>query len=200
MNQVKAMSKVNEITANPFAYFAAKTEAPLYSDVIGTISAASLDVMFNALYGERIVFDNFIKDSALNESVLDVIWLEYADRWQDIREYLALDFSPIDPYHETETYSRNYESKNDGTSTDDDTNNVAGFDSESPVVDTTQQGKTQTTDNRTDTESYTRTKTGSIGNVNQSDLISSALELRKQKFVDILLNDVSGALTLQVYE
>lgn len=194
------MSKINEITAKPFAYFSTKTDSPSYTEVIGELSADSLDTMFNALYGERIVFDNFIKESALNETVLEVVWLEYADRWRNVREYLQLDFTPTDPYHETETYTRNYESTGAGTTTDDDTNNVAGFDSTSPVVDTTQQGKTQSTDNRTDTETYTRTKTGANGSANQADLISGAIELRKQKFVDILLTDVSGALTLQVYE
>lgn len=194
------MSKVNEIAAAPFAYFNSRTTAPLYADVIGEVPADNLDIMFNALYGDRIVFDSFIAAGALREPVLDVIWDEYADKWRNIREYLGLDFSPVNPYHETETYSRTFESKNDGTTADDDTNNVAGFDSISPVVDTTQQGKTQTTDTRNDTETYTRSKTGAVGNVNQAALISSALELREHKFIDILLHDVSEALTLSVYE
>lgn len=193
------MTKLNEITAKPFASFNAQT-SPTYSSVIGDISADSLDVMFNALYHDRTVFDNFIEDSALNETVLSVIWQELAPRWSKIREYLELDYSPINPYHESETYKRDYSSNESGTSKDNGTDNVAGFDSTTPVVDTTNEDTGSDTNERTDTESYTKEKSGNVHVIDQAQLIESSMRLRENKFVDILLKDVGNALTLSIYE
>lgn len=196
------MTTLNELNAAPFAYFKAHmTDSPSYSDVIGdNLLADDLDVMFNALYGSRIVFDNFIKDSALNDTILNVLWWEYAGRWQKIREYLQLDYTPTQPYNETETYSRSFNTDGSGNVTEDNGHSIYGFDSDSAVGDTADANKTDSTTTRKDTETYTRTKTGNSATVDQSDMIENAIRLREHKFVDILLKDMGDALTLNVYE
>lgn len=199
MAGVLKMTKINEITAKPFEHFYNMTATPSYSDVIGDIDAESLDNMFNALYGERIVFANFIKDSALNETILNVLWWEFAGKWQKIRDYLNLDYSPISIDTETETYQRDYSSDDTNSITDTNNNNVYGFDSTSAVGDTSSDGKTDSNGTRKDTETYTRTKTGNSSN-DPAELIESALRLREHRFIDILLKDMGGALTLNVYD
>lgn len=177
------------------------------------------------------------------ESRAPFVLAMYKDKWQKYWDNFAITYQPLSPYLVTEngtedreidrldttTYGRVIDTtgsdtgtvKNDGESSNNNHNNVFGFNSTMPVPSDTNTGTDTSTDTQTrnltatgkttnsgsdtlgrsdtDNMEYSRTKSGNLGYQSAQDLLMAEFELWKETFFEYVFRDIDRLITLAIY-
>lgn len=153
-------------------------------------------------------------------SIANNIIQRYSDKWSKIYSaYINSEYNPLENYNMEQTETPNVthdvtESKKtkieQTTDVVESNVNTYGFNSVTPVPQSSADGQTKITtegsdnDNashRVESETGTRdlTRHGNIGVTTSQQMLESELELRKFKFIDMLMNDVDDIMCLSIY-
>lgn len=156
---------------------------------------AKLDRVYYLAHSYNKYISNYYQlmiDNNLESSIaLDILQM-FGDKWRREYEALTADYNPINNYDMTEHEEVN------SKATVNSSNKRYGFNTpdNSPVGDidaeTTSEGSKD--DNYRDL-----TRSGNIGVTTSAQMIQGELELRKNKFFDIVMNDIDSMLCLKVY-
>lgn len=193
--------RVSDMKAcDPFARIKA-LDATGYAAAFGETNPDTLDSRFVLQFGEREVSPTAIDATgAFRDFAINGVWLTYRDKWQRYAELFGLQYDVLKPYSLQVDYSKTYKTDDATTRTSSESDKVSGFDSDSLVDSSATSGESTTGDKRNQTTTTTRTTTGHQSGRMVSDLIQGDLDLHRQMFFGIVLNDMKGELTLSIYD
>ena len=130
------------------------------------------------------------------------IFLKYNENWKRIYESLFADYNPIQNYDSTEEITRSGDDKTSVNTDYSQKEKVSAFNT-STMLDnreTTSNGLASNNYSKTDYNSKVKTtKSGNIGVTTSQQMIESELQLRKNKFYEILFNDCDEIFTNNLY-
>lgn len=175
-----------------FFYYMNQANSTKYKELFGDYDTG-IDTYFYFLYGFRPA-SNILAQNTLT-SVGNVLMFRYYDKWKKLHDTLLTSLN-IEDGEKTET-KETYTGNGTNNSTSNDTTKVYGFDSE--------EGKTDTTNDKTNTGSNqnTYTKDNTITKTNAKDTIENIKNemsiLTNYDFLIMVINDILTTVSQQVY-
>lgn len=193
------MKTVNEIitTENSFFDVMKASYDTLYIDLFGDTSVNDLDMMLLVKCGNR-----YCSPLLSHHDITDVITfivIKYGENWKRIKETLHLDYDVLSPYKVTQQTKVDKTATNSNTGESKQKNDIVGFDSNVPTPSSVDTNTDTNTTNATETATTTITNSGNNGNINYTDLITKEIEVRKNSFINLVLNDIQSQITLDIY-
>lgn len=201
------MKRVSEIITTENSLFEVMNDEypELYSElfneyngiVIENTDASDLDMCLLVTCGERYAAPLLVHHDM--SKVVGFIVKKYGDNWKRVKSALTAEYDILKPYNVESVTTGEKNATNDTTSESTDKTGVTTFDNEVATdnkVDTNnntvkiEQGETQNT---------TVKHSGNNGNVAISALIMNEIEVRKNSFVSIVVNDIQSQITLDIY-
>lgn len=169
-----------------------KTLAPIYSRLI-----------------DKYIADGYSNTEAIiyaNTKLIKVIENKYLTNWNKLAIALFSEYNPINNYDMTENKKINVNTEMNvtGTTSESETNKIAGFNSdEASVVTEGKKSGSQITDttgakNKNEQEEEL-TRSGNIGVTTSQQMIESEIKLRRANIIDIIFNDMDKILFLDYY-
>lgn len=144
--------------------------------------------------GDKYISGYYNKMIDANKTISDIakdLKAMFYNRWLKIYKSLTAEYDPIENYDMTEHEEVNSKLKNTASS------KRYGFNTESDAVgdlDTENESSGSKDDNYRDLHRH-----GNIGVTKPSDMVLSELEVRKNKFYDIMMKDIDTMLCLKIY-
>lgn len=201
------MKRVNELITPENSFFTVfQTEHHnLYMELFETfgeqileaVPPESLDMQIMVKCGERYAAPLLIHHS-MSEAV-DFIVKRYGDGWRRIKMALVADYDVTKPYNVQSVTTGEKNASNDTTSNSTDKTGVVGFDSEIATDNTVDTNENTVNIAQNESTNTTVIHSGTNGNVSIPSLIASEIEVRKNSFISIVVNDIQSQITLDIY-
>lgn len=192
------MKTVNEIITENSFFNAMKTSYDaLYGELFGNTSVNDLDMELLNKCGNR-----YCSPLLSHHDITDVITfivIKYSENWKRIKETLRFDYDVLSPYKVTQETKVAKTATNSNTGESKQQNGIVGFDSDVATPSSVDTNTDTNTTNATESTTTTVTNTGNNGNTNYADLITKEIEVRKNSFIDLVLNDIQSQITLDIY-
>ena len=139
-------------------------------------------------YNEMLDHNKTIGDIA------SVVFNRFKDKWEKSYDALMMEYNPINNYDMTEKETVNSKI----TSSTDINNETYGFNSPNPAP--TDNGKSETvTSGSKDDNIRELERSGNIGVTTSAQLVAGELELRKNIFIESVMNDIDSIMCLKIY-
>lgn len=180
------------------------------------VDPAAADTYMFLTCGEKIpqtILDNFTNDEGVITgtkltALANVIYNVNINSWCHEYKALTSEYNPIENTDYTETHKGTANTTGNTTATTtgsiDNTGDVYGFNSSSAVHDT--KGTTTYNDHETSnditsdtTNELTIRKHGNIGVTTNAQMITSDLEVWKNKFIEYMIKDICNLIALSIY-
>ena len=201
------MQKVNEIinAENSFFEVMLDEHAELYEELFNTVNgvhientaADDLDMQLLVNCGERYAAPLLVHHDM--SKVVNFVVKKYGENWKRVKKAMTAEYDILKPYNVESVTTGKKQATNDTTSKSTDKTGVVGFDSEVATDNTV-----DTNDNTVKIEQGENTNTtvvhsGNNGNIQISSLIMNEIEVRKNSFISIVVNDIQSQVTLDIY-
>ena len=180
------------------------------------VDPAAADTYMFLTCGEKLpqkILDNFTNDEGIITgtkltALANVIYNVNINSWRHEYKALTSEYNPIENTDYTETHKGTANTTGNTTATTtgsiDNTGDVYGFNSSSAVHDT--KGTTTYNDHETSnditsdtTNELTIRKHGNIGVTTNAQMITSDLEVWKNKFIEYMIKDICNLIALSIY-
>ena len=139
-------------------------------------------------YNEMLDHNKTIGDIA------SVVFNRFKDKWEKSYDALMMEYNPINNYDMTEKETVNSKI----TSSTDVNNETYGFGNSNPAP--TDNGKSETvTEGSKDDNIRELERSGNIGVTTSAQLVAGELELRKNIFIESVMNDIDSIMCLKIY-
>lgn len=190
------MRKVSEILNDECSLFSTMETAysELFTSLFGDTTAAELDLQLLVNCGERYAAPLLSKYEITD--VVDYIVTRYGHSWSKVKNVLNAEYNALQPYNNTQTTESEKTAEQNDTTTNETA--VFAFDSGTTATDTDTDTSTREA-TQTNTDTTTVTSSGNNGNVATQDLITKEIELRKNSFILLVINDTQAVITLDIY-
>ena len=128
--------------------------------------------------------------------IANVIFNRFKDKWKKIYDAMMKEYNPLENYSMVEDENVN----TDITNTSNGSSNVFGFNTESEdgVADSKNEGS-NTTSGKFDDNHRKLTRSGNIGVTTSQQMLESELEIRKNIFIENVMNDIDSIMCLKIY-
>lgn len=193
------MIKVNELITNENSFFG--TFEQLYSDLyyklFGDIPTQTLDTQLLVSFGER--YSSPLLSHYNMEKVVEYIVTKYGESWKKVNDVLTAEYDVTNPYNMTYTTTAEKTAEKNNTGESTNKTAIVGFDNTEPVDNDIDKNTSTETNTESETITTTNTRKGNNGDTNYTKLITSEIELRKNSFITIVVNDIKTQLTLDIY-
>lgn len=128
--------------------------------------------------------------------IANVIFNRFKDKWKKIYDAMMKEYNPLENYSMVEDENVN----TDITNTSNGSSNVFGFNTESEdgVADSKNE-VSNTTSGKFDDNHRKLTRSGNIGVTTSQQMLESELEIRKNIFIENVMNDIDSIMCLKIY-
>lgn len=128
--------------------------------------------------------------------IANIIYNRFSEKWKHIYDAMMLEYNPLENYSMVEDENVN----TDITNTSNGSSNVFGFntDSEDGVSDSKNE-VSSTTSGKFDDNHRKLTRSGNIGVTTSQQMLESELEIRKNIFIEMVMNDIDSIMCLKIY-
>lgn len=201
------MKKVSEIitTENSFFETFLDEHGSLYDELfntfnnvhVGNTEAEDLDLQLLVNCGERYAAPLLIHHDM--SKVVNFVIKKYGDNWKRVKAALTAEYDVLKPYNVESVTTGEKNATNDTTSVSTDKTGVVGFDSEVATDKTVDTNDNTVNIKQDETTNTTVKHSGVNGNIPISSLIANELEVRKNSFISIVVNDIQSQITLDIY-
>lgn len=201
------MQKVKEIltTENSFFEVMLDEHADLYEELFNTVNgvhidntaADELDMQLLVGCGERYAAPLLVHHDM--SKVVNFIVKKYGDNWKRVKKALTAEYDVLKPYNVESKTTGDKQATNDTTSESTDKTGVVGFDSDVATDNTVDTNNNTVKIEQGETTNTTVTHSGNNGNIQISSLIMNEIEVRKNSFVSLVVNDIQSQITLDIY-
>ena len=144
-------------------------------------------------YASRFYLTMLEHDKTISD-IANIIFNKFSDKWKRIYDAIMMEYNPINNYDMVENEKVN--SKIISTVGTD--NKTYGFGSGTPAP-TDTADSTSTTEGDKDDNYRELTRSGNIGVTTSAQLLEGELEVRKNIFIDIVMNDIDTIMCLKLY-
>lgn len=144
-------------------------------------------------YASRFYLTMLEHDKTISD-IANIIFNKFSDKWKRIYDAIKMEYNPINNYDMVENEKVNSKI----TSTVGTDNKTYGFGSGTPVP-TDEAASTSTTEGTKDDNYRELTRSGNIGVTTSAQLLEGELEVRKNIFIDIVMNDIDTIMCLKLY-
>ena len=193
------MKKVNEILNDTTSFFTALKVgyADLWHELFQENTPTALDIQLLVKCGER--YASPLLTHYEIAKVVEFIATKYGESWKRIDKTLKLEYDVLKPYNveQSTTVEKTATNTNSGVSRQE--NGIVAFDSDTATPSTVDTNADSNTQNVTENETTTVVNSGNNGNMKYTDLITNEIEVRKNSFIDLVLNDIQSQITLDIY-
>lgn len=128
--------------------------------------------------------------------IANVIFNRFSEKWKKIYDAMMKEYNPLENYSMVEDENVN----TDITNTSNGSSNVFGFNTQSD--DGVPDGKNEvsnTTSGKFDDNHRKLTRSGNIGVTTSQQMLESELEIRKNIFIETVMNDIDSIMCLKIY-
>lgn len=201
------MKRVSEIitTDNSFFEVMLDEHAELYNELfntmhgvhIGNTEPDELDMQLLVGCGERYAAPLLVHHDM--SKVVGFVVKKYGDNWKRVKEALTVEYDVLKPYNVESVTTGEKSATNDTTSVSTDKTGVVGFDSEVATDKTVDTNDNTVNIKQGETANTTVKHSGNNGNVANAALIMNEIEVRKNSFISIVVNDIQSQITLDIY-
>lgn len=128
--------------------------------------------------------------------IANVIYNRFSEKWKRIYDAMMMEYNPINNYDMVENENVN----TDITNTSNGSSNVFGFNTESEggVPDGKNEVSNTTSGKFKDNYRELR-RSGNIGVTTSAQLLAGELEVRKNIFIESVMNDIDSIMCLKIY-
>ena len=144
-------------------------------------------------YASRFYLTMLEHDKTISD-IANIIFNKFSDKWKRIYDAIKMEYNPINNYDMVENEKVNSKI----TSTVGTDNKTYGFGSGTPAP-TDEAASTSTTEGTKDDNYRELTRSGNIGVTTSAQLLEGELEVRKNIFIDIVMNDIDTIMCLKLY-
>jgi len=191
------MQKVKDIlTSNNNLFNALQTNySTFYTSILEDKDPVLMQNLLIIQCGERVASPLLLKYTL--DEISDILVVVYGDSWGRIKDALETQYNVDKQYNHTtvENVEKTYNAENNDTTAN--TIGVYGFDSTDATDSQKEDNSTDYTRDEERLESKTSVTTGNNGNIQGS--IEKEVRLRKLKFYDIIIKDISDKISLDIY-
>lgn len=201
------MKKVNEIltTENSFFETMLDEHGRLYDTLFNVgfefqtenTEPKELDMMLSVNCGERYAAPLLVHHDM--SDVVGYVVKKYGDNWLRVKDALLAEYDLLKPYSVDTVTTGNKNADNDTTSNSTDKTKIVGFDSAEGVDSNIDTNDNTVKVKQTEKSDSTVKTSGNNGNLPFASLITSEIEVRKNSFVAIVINDIQSQITLDIY-
>lgn len=197
------MKRVNEILTSENSFFTTfwQTHQPLFGDLFYDFGEQpepdELDMMLLVNCGERYAAPLLVHYDI--EKVVNYVVHKYGESWKRVKAALTAEYDALKPYNVTVTTTGEKAVTNDTTSKSTDKTGVVGFDSDVATDNTVDTNDNTVNVEQGENTNTTATHIGNNGNTPISSLIANEIEVRKNSFISIVVNDIQSQITLDIY-
>ena len=165
-----------------------------YSSLFDDMDAETLDDLLIIKCGEREIAQPYLTP----EKIVRVLLALFGDTWKRYKQALNLEYPLNETYRMIVSNTSNKTVENTFTGNDTKNDKVFGFDAVTPTDSAVQESNSNNSSNATETGNGETVTSGS--NVPIQDTIKKELLLRKaNNYINIVLDDIKGYITLMVY-
>lgn len=128
--------------------------------------------------------------------IANVIFNRFSEKWKHIYDAMMKEYNPLENYSMVEDENVN----TDITNTSNGSSNVFGFNTQS--VDGVPDGKNEVSNTTSGKfkDNYRQLKrSGNIGVTTSQQMLESELEIRKNIFIETVMNDIDSIMCLKIY-
>ena len=128
--------------------------------------------------------------------IANIIFNKFSEKWKRIYDAMMLEYNPIENYSMVEDENVN----TDITNTSNGSSNVFGFNTESE--DGVPDGKNEVSNTTSGKfkDNYRQLKrAGNIGVTTSQQMLESELQIRKNIFIETVMNDIDSIMCLKIY-
>lgn len=201
------MKRVNEIISAENSFFEVMNDehSDLYRELFNEVNGVfidhtepdELDMQLLVACGERYAAPLLVHHDM--SKVVSFVVKKYGDNWKRVKSALTAEYDIMKPYNVETVTTGEKNATNDTTSESTDKTGVTTFDNEVAT-----DNKVDTNNNTVKIEQGENTTTttkhsGTNGNVPTSSLIMNEIEVRKNSFISIVVNDIQSQITLDIY-
>ena len=144
-------------------------------------------------YASRFYLTMLEHDKTISD-IANIIFNKFSDKWKRIYDAIKMEYNPINNYDMVENEKVNSKI----TSTVGTDNKTYGFNSTEPSP-TDEASSTSTTEGDKEDNYRELTRSGNIGVTTSAQLLEGELEVRKNIFIDIVMNDIDTIMCLKLY-
>ena len=144
-------------------------------------------------YASRFYLTMLEHDKTISD-IANIIFNKFSDKWKRIYDAITMEYNPINNYDMVENEKVNSKI----TSTVGTDNKTYGFGSGTPAP-ADEASSTSTTEGDKDDNYRELTRSGNIGVTTSAQLLEGELEVRKNIFIDIVMNDIDTIMCLKLY-
>lgn len=144
-------------------------------------------------YASRFYLTMLEHDKTISD-IAHIIFNKFSDKWKRIYDAIMMEYNPINNYDMVENEKVNSKI----TSTVGTDNKTYGFGS-TTAAPTDEAASTSTTEGTKDDNYRELTRSGNIGITTSAQLLAGELEVRKNIFIDIVMNDIDTIMCLKLY-
>lgn len=144
-------------------------------------------------YASRFYLTMLEHDKTISD-IANIIFNKFSDKWKRIYDAIKMEYNPINNYDMVENEKVNSKI----TSTVGTDNKTYGFGS-TTAAPTDEAASASTTEGTKDDNFRELTRSGNIGVTTSAQLLAGELEVRKNIFIDIVMNDIDTIMCLKLY-
>lgn len=157
-----------------------------------------LDIMYYVSHsGEKYASRFYLTMLEHEKTIVDIahiVFTKFSDKWKRVYDAMMMEYNPINNYDMKEKETVNSKI----TSSTDVNNETYGFGNPNPAP--TDNGKSETvTSGSADDNIRELERSGNIGVTTSAQLVAGELELRKNIFIESVMNDIDTILCLKIY-
>lgn len=144
------------------------------------------------------LFEQILKIEDINsryETLVSILNQRFEDKWKRLYETFKKEYNPIHNYNMEEKTN----TKANFEVTENNSNDVYGFNSISSVPNTEDKTTRQTIANKDDNETTT-SRSGNIGVTTTQKMINEEINVRKYILLEEIYKDIDSILTLKIYD
>jgi len=201
------MKKVSEIITAENSFFETFLDehGSLYDELfntfnnvhVGNTEPDEMDMQLIVNCGERYAAPLLVHHDM--SKVVGFIVKKYGDNWKRVKAALTAEYDVLKPYNVESVTSGEKTATNDTTSESTDKTGVTTFDNEVATDNKVDTNENTVKIEQGETQNTTVKHSGNNGNVAISALIMNELEVRKNSFISIVVNDIQSQITLDIY-
>lgn len=157
-----------------------------------------LDIMYyvshsGEKYASRFYLTMLEHDKTISD-IAKIVFTKFSDKWKRIYDAMMMEYNPINNYDMVENEKVNSKI----TSTVGTDNKTYGFGS-GTAAPTDTADSTSTTEGSKDDNFRELTRSGNIGVTTSAQLLAGELEVRKNLFIEEVMNDIDSIMCLKIY-
>ena len=161
-------------------------------------NSAYLDIMYYSSHsGEKYASRFYLTMLDHNKNISDIaniVLTKFSDKWKRIYDAMMMEYNPINNYDMVENEKVNSKI----TSTVGTDNKTYGFGS-TTAAPTDEADSTSTTEGSKDDNFRELIRSGNIGVTTSAQLLAGELEVRKNLFIEEVMNDIDSIMCLKIY-